>query len=611
MNKSHSSVLLVVLSALTIGCGSKQDETTTKAPRPVAVIELLETNPGRLDRYTGTVASWKTDQLGFEVPGLVEFVIEPESHITEAAGGGDMGTLSGGTELARLNPTRYELNVESAKAQISAAEKQRDAAQIEVDSVIPAQKEAAQAEFDLAKIEVNRNQKLVAERAGSRWYLGWSPESRKPNYAEIVVRTTDASFTPELVRRLREIAEHGDESLGLKPVIGARVVPQELLMSPSADPVELRVYGPGFADMATLRGFADRVKDMIRKYPGTWDVSDSWGVSGYQLEVDVDEDVANLAGVTNSGIAQTLNTYYSGHLLTTFREGDHLVPVYLRLPSGQRGDLEPLRIAPVEGAHGKVPLDTFASIDVHWEPAQIRRRDLNRIIEVRSQVEPGVRGNDVVKDVLAAEEMQKLLEEMPPGYRVEAGGNLENSQDGAEQLSMALGMSLLVIIMLLVIQYNGWAKPVIILTTLPLALIGALPGLYLTGNALGFMPQLGILSLFGIVLNTGIIFMEFADILIKDAAEKSDCSGPICGLTVKEFRGCLVDAGRRRLLPIFLTTATTIGGLLPLALAGGPLWEGMAWCMITGLMVATLLTLLVVPALYAIFVEQLKVKPFR
>ena len=380
-------------------------------------------------------------------------------------------------------------------------------------------------------------------------------------------------------------------------------------MGPSADPVEIRVLGPGFADKKTLRRFADRVKEMIRNYPGTWDVSDSWGVSGYQLRVDVDEDAANLAGVSNSGIARTLNAYYSGHHLTTFREGDHLVPVYLRLPSGMRGDLEQLPTAPVEGTYGKIPLNAFADVDARWEPAQIRRRDLNRVIEVRCQVEPGVRGNDVVNAIMASDEMRQLLDEMPPGFRVEAGGNLENSQDGAAQLSAALGISLLAIILLLVIQYNGWSKPLIILATLPLALIGALPGLYLTGNALGFMPQLGILSLFGIVLNTGIIFMEFADILILKAAQESDGSGPICGLTVSEFRGCLVDACRQRLLPIFLTTATTIGGLLPLAMAGGPLWEGMAWCMIFGLMVATLLTLLVVPSLYSILVEHFGVKP--
>ena len=116
----------------------------------------------------------------------------------------------------------------------------------------------------------------------------------------------------------------------------------------------------------------------------------------------------------------------------------------------------------------------------------------------------------------------------------------------------------------------------------------------MTGNPLGFMPQLGILALFGIVLNTGIIFIEFADMLIADRAKKSDGTGPICGLTKQEFRTCLVDAAKLRLMPIFLTTSTTIAGLLPLALGGGPLWEGLAWCMIFGLIVATLLTLLVV-----------------
>jgi multidrug efflux pump subunit AcrB len=167
------------------------------------------------------------------------------------------------------------------------------------------------------------------------------------------------------------------------------------------------------------------------------------------------------------------------------------------------------------------------------------------------------------------------------------------------------------IILLLVIQYNGWAKPIIILSTLPLSLVGALPGLWLTDNALGFMPQLGILSLFGIVLNTGIIFIEFADQVIKRKAESSDGSGPIHGLTKGEFRECLVEAGKQRLLPIFLTTATTIGGLVPLAISGGPLWEGMAWSMIFGLIVATVLTLIVIPSLYAIFVEHFGVRVFN
>ena len=127
------------------------------------------------------------------------------------------------------------------------------------------------------------------------------------------------------------------------------------------------------------------------------------------------------------------------------------------------------------------------------------------------------------------------------------------------------------------------------------------------------MPQLGILALFGIVLNTAIIFVEFADILItQQATEKHNAGtadGPILGLTVDEFRDCLIEAGKQRMLPIFLTTATTVGGLIPLALSGGPLWEGLAWCMIVGLLLTTVLTLFVVPAFYAILVETFGVSP--
>jgi multidrug efflux pump subunit AcrB len=282
------------------------------------------------------------------------------------------------------------------------------------------------------------------------------------------------------------------------------------------------------------------------------------------------------------------------------------------LTGEERTSLDGLQTAFVEATSGaKVPLDSIATLTPRWEPASIERRDLNRVISVSSQVEPGVLGNDVVLGIKNSAWWTEAQDSMPAGFSLEVGGNLEKSTENAAYLAVCLAISIMSIILLLVIQYNGWAKPIIILTTLPLALIGALPGLYFTNNALGFMPQLGILSLFGIVLNTGIIFIEFADLLIKDAAQKSDGSGPICGLTNDEFRNCLVDACKQRLLPIFLTTATTIGGLLPLAISGGPLWEGMSWCMIYGLIVATLLTLIVVPSLYAMFVEVFHVKPVR
>ena len=179
------------------------------------------------------------------------------------------------------------------------------------------------------------------------------------------------------------------------------------------------------------------------------------------------------------------------------------------------------------------------------------------------------------------------------------------------QMLTSFLISFVLIVLCLVFQYNGWSKPLVIMATLPLALVGAWLGLHLTGNSLGFMPQLGILALFGIVLNTAIIFIEFADILIAKRSAATDGSGPIAGLSKQEFRACLVEAGKQRMLPIFLTTATTVGGLLPLALSGGPLWVGLAWCMIIGLLITTALTLFVVPALYAILVETFGVKPIK
>lgn len=486
---------------------------------------------------------------------------------------------------------------------------QTDRAAAEVEEIL--RQLSPQETADGRTVERIQAMRTIVGGGGSRWYLSWNPEPRKPNYAEILVRTSDPQYTTALAEEVRQAARHGDPSERIQPVVSARVVPIELMLGPPADPVVLRVMGDGFADPDVLHQTADRVQQMVRDQPETWNVHDSWGANGYELHVAVDEDRANLAGVTNSQIARTLNSYYSGLQLTTFREGDHQVPVYFRLRPEGRGSLADIGGAFVEGKAGKVPLNAIAQVTPRWEPAVIERRDMNRVIEVRARVEPGTSGNDVVYRVMDSEEMRQLQASLPPGFRVEIGGALEESQEAAVMMLTSFAISFIVILLLLVLQYDSLAKTFIIIATLPLALIGALAGLWLTDNPLGFMPQLGVLSLFGIVLNTGIIFMEFADILIAQRARSSDGSGPIVGLTRDEFRQCLVDAGQQRLLPIFLTTATTVGGLLPLALAGGPLWVGMAWLMICGLLVATLLTLFVVPALYAILVETFGLTPVR
>ncbi|MFK8112196.1 MAG: efflux RND transporter permease subunit [Rubripirellula sp.] len=461
---------------------------------------------------------------------------------------------------------------------------------------------------DGTSVERIRAMRSMIGKGGARWALGVDPPSPAANVAEILVRTTNGDLTPGFIDDILRATTEGVPELGIDAISGARVVPKKLMMGPPAPPLVLRVSGDGFADIRQLRQIADQVKNLVVDQPETWDVSDSWGADGFQIALDINEQKANLVGVTNANVADTLNAYFSGLQLSQYREGDHQVPVLFRLKSEQLNDLSGIDSAYVEGQNGKLPLNSISSATPTWQPAKIERRDMNRTIEIRSEVLDGASGNDVVLRVMDSDRMKEILNALPTGYRIEIGGSLEESQDASVNMLTSFAISFLAIVMILVIQYNGWSKTLVILATLPLAMGGAFFGLWMTDSSLGFMPQLGLLSLFGIVLNTGIIFIEFADILIRQKADQST-EGPINGLSKQEFQECLVSAGKQRMLPIFLTTATTVGGLLPLALSGGPLWEGMAWLMITGLLIATLLTLYVVPALYAIVVETFGVQP--
>lgn len=445
-------------------------------------------------------------------------------------------------------------------------------------------------------------------RSGPRFALGVNPQPPASNFAQIIVQTTDPLVTDRYVSQIR--------SMTAKSIPEARVIPRKLALGPPIDaPIGIRIFGsgfttPGFADQAQLRHQAQLLKDIFISQEGVWDVHDVWGDPGYQLDVLIDEDRANLAGVTNESVAKTFNAYYAGHRLTTYREDDHRVPVYLRLPPDERTTINDSRTLFVEAARGKVPLDAFAQIESRRTTTKIDRREKKRMIEVRAKVLPGVLANEKLAEAMP--KIRQLEDALPPGYWYETGGTLESSADASAEMGRSFGVAVVLIILCLIVQYNSFIKPVIVLMTVPMGAAGALFGLWVTGKALGFMPMLGLVSLAGIVVNSGILYIEFAEARIKEKLlAKEDLAGPgeksCCGLTRQAFHRCLAEAGRLRLMPIFLTTSTTVGGLIPLTLFGGPLWEGMAYLMIFGLIVATMLTLLVLPAIYAAFVEYLRV----
>ena len=174
---------------------------------------------------------------------------------------------------------------------------------------------------------------------GSRWALAVDPPAPGSNVSELLVRTTSGKWTDSLVADIRRVADEGDEDLGLQPIAGARISTKTLSVGPPADPVNIAISGEGFASIRRLRDTADQIKQIVEDHPDTWDVHDSWGNDGFQIKLDIDNERANLAGVTNYDIANTLSAYYSGVPLTRFREGGHQIPVFFRLTPGDRQDL--------------------------------------------------------------------------------------------------------------------------------------------------------------------------------------------------------------------------------------------------------------------------------
>jgi len=269
-----------------------------------------------------------------------------------------------------------------------------------------------------------------------------------------------------------------------------------------------------------------------------------------------------------------------------YREDDHLVPILLRTNRERREDLSNLSGIFVNGASGKVPLNSIATVVPTWEPAVIARKDNVPTVTVGSRVAEGKLANSVATRVKS--KLDEMISSLPLGYRLIQGGEYEETMKAQVQVVRAVAIAILLIVLILLVQYNSLLKPMVILFTVPLALIGVFIGLLVTGWAMGFMANLGILALIGIVINNAIVLIDFI--------ESRVASG-------QELRSAVAEAGRLRLQPIVLTGLITVGGLLPLSLFGGALWAPMTNGMIFSLIFATVLTLVVVPTLYVLFAE--------
>lgn len=413
---------------------------------------------------------------------------------------------------------------------------------------------------------------------GPRFYTAHVPESSSAEHAFTILNTTSrAAITNTLIPRLQAFCQERFPDL--------RVTLRTLQIgTPFAAPVEVRLSG---RDQEALFDVVASVKARLRAVRGARNIDDDWGPRSKKLVIDVDQLRARQAGVTNQDVAVSLRAALSGFEATQYHEGGTRIPVLLR--STIAGVAEPSMLDSITvHAHPSgraVPLVQIANPELVWEPSTVRRRNRVPTVTVTSDIDPGVTPSEVVAELrpwLDAEQAR-----WPLGSHYEFGGEEARSVKANRSIIVNLPVAALVISLLLVGQFNSIRRAVIILLTIPLGMIGVVAGLIIAQSYLGFMTLLGIVGLTGIVINNAIVIIDRIGTEIDQY-----------GL---DPRRAIVGAAQRRCRPIVLTTATTVAGLIPLWIGGGPLWEPMAVPIIFGLLFATALTLGVVPILYSVF----------
>jgi multidrug efflux pump subunit AcrB len=405
--------------------------------------------------------------------------------------------------------------------------------------------------------------------SGPRFYYNLIEIPQSPHLARLVVVTQDDGQLPAVMEWIdRHVPER---------IPDAQVVAHRLGQGPPVDaPVEVLLYGEDSAELARA---SRQVMAAVRATPGARDVRHKLGDGMPTLTFTIDDAEAARHGVSRADIAGVLAQASYGREISTWRAGSEPVPIRLRSPEGEGLPERALAGLQVPTDDGPVPLDQFVEIDLGLEPAVIHHRDLQRMTSVLAETDDSVTYNQVVSEL-----QPRLAElELPAGVRMEQGGSAAEANDANSALFSSLPIGIVLLVGFLLWQFNSFRLVGLVLLTVPLAAVGVVPGLILSGQPFSFTATLGVVALIGIVVNNAIVLID----VVQTHQDE--------GLTVEQ---AVSSAVARRIRPILLTTATTIVGLLPLTFTQSTLWPPLAWAIISGLLAATLLTLLVIPAAY-------------
>jgi multidrug efflux pump subunit AcrB len=388
-----------------------------------------------------------------------------------------------------------------------------------------------------------------------KFLLSYNPELSSPEYGMLLVNCTSREYVDTAIELLNQFCHENF------PEVIAKINPLPL-GPPIQDPVEIRISGK---NPDQVFEYADEIKTRLNSLNMVYNIKDNWGTRTQKILIKIDEARAKRSGLTNQKV----------------------IPVVMRTVAEDRENIDKIESLNIYSLQtGKaVPLKQVADAELVWQPAKILRRNRLKTVTVSAGLLPGYTTVEVISKI--DEWLTAISKDWPVGYKYEFGGEIETSEKSSKSIGDQMPVAMFIIILLLVIQFNSIRKPIIILLVIPLGIIGVFIGLIIFNSYFGFMTLLGVVSLAGIVINNAIVLLE----RIKLEMDEN-------GLSPQR---AIVEAAQRRMRPILLTTATTIGGLIPLYLGGGPMWEPMAIAIMCGLAFATLLTLGVVPVLYSLF----------
>jgi multidrug efflux pump subunit AcrB len=410
-----------------------------------------------------------------------------------------------------------------------------------------------------------------------RFWLGLNPQLPNEAFAEIVIVSKDVEARERIKARLEKAVAGGD-------LTEARVRIDRFNFGPPVGfPVQFRVIGP---DPNTVRDIAYRVREVMRQNKNVVEAQLDWNEQSPYLKLVVDQDRARALGLTPQDVSQALAMLISGAPVTTIRDGIEKVGVVARAIPAERLDLGRVGDLTVTSRNGvAVPLQQIARIEYAHEEPIMWRRNRDMAITVRTDVVDGVQAPDVTGQIWP--KLQEIRDNLEPAYRIEPGGAFEESAKGNASIALLFPLMVLVMLTLLMIQLHSFSRLILVFLTAPLGIVGASLGLNVANQPFGFVALLGLIALAGMIMRNAVILVDQIE---ADVSQ---------GLTRRE---AIVEATVRRARPVILTALAAILAMIPLSRSA--FWGPMAITIMGGLFVATFLTLLYLPGLYALWFRK-------